>query len=210
MSVPVVYEDAEVLAVCKPAGRAVIAGRGLAQEPLVCELSRARGAKLWVVHRLDRAASGLLLFAKTAAAHRRLCDAFSSRRAEKLYQAAVLGRLEGCGEVNVPIKEYGSGRMGTGAGGKEARTAWRTLEAGARATLLELTPLTGRRHQLRVHLYSLGHPILGDPLYGKPLPVGGFARLLLHSLELRLPGLPPLRAETDAEFRALARAALAA
>lgn len=204
----VVYEDAEVLAVSKPAGRAVIPGRNLPEEPLAAQLSRERGERLWVVHRLDRAASGLLVLARSAAAHKRLSAAFEERRAKKTYLAVVSGRLEGRGRVDKALKEFGSGRMGAGPGGKPSLTEWRCLEAGARASFLEVAPVTGRRHQIRVHLYALGHPILGDPLYGAPLPVGGLPRLMLHAVALELPGLPPLRDETDAEFRRLTQSAL--
>ena len=196
-----------MLAVFKPAGTLVIPGRG-APGPTLKEEAQSRcGAPVWVVHRLDREASGLVLFAKTAQEHRRLCGLFESRGVEKVYWAIVRGALGGEGEVKLPIKAYGSGRMATAEGGLPCHTRYRALERFAGATLLEVRPVTGRRHQIRVHLNTLGCPILGDPLYGRPLPVPGAPRLMLHALELGLPAADgrrlTLRAEPPADFAAV-------
>lgn len=203
--VDVIYEDEAVLALCKPAGVASIAGRGDLGEPLSAAAARHAGGKVFIVHRLDRDASGLMLFAKEAAAHRLLCRQFESRSARKTYLALVLGKLEGEGRIDSPLKEFGSGRTAASASGKPSQTSWKALRSFRRSTLLEVHPLTGRRHQIRAHLYGLGHPILGDTLYGRPLPVGGAPRLMLHALSLSLLGPKgplSLRAEPTADFSA--------
>lgn len=200
----IVHEDDRILAVSKPVGRPVIPGRGEIGESIREELERLRGRKMFVVHRLDRESSGLLVLAKDAATHRRLCLEFEGRRARKIYLALVLGRIDEGGEIDRPLGVFGSGRMGVRAGGKSALTRFRVREALAGATLLEVEPVTGRRHQIRVHLWALGHPILGDPLYGEDRPVGGAARLMLHALALSFasPDMPALRAEPGEDFLA--------
>lgn len=177
------YEDARLLAVDKPAGRVVIQGRGEVGTPLDEECSRRAGAKLFVVHRLDRETSGVLLFAKDAATHRELSGLFEGRAVEKSYLALACGTISRPLTVDRPLAEYGSGRVGVRAGGKASLTEVRPLEAlGTRATLIEARPRTGRRHQIRVHLYAAGHPILGDPLYGTPKDAAQRAsRLMLHA-----------------------------
>lgn len=205
----IVYEDERVLAVAKPAGQEVIPGRGEKGPlpPLVEEASARCGRKLFVVHRLDRDASGVVLLAKDAETHRLLSMAFERRRVAKKYLAVVEGILKGSGSVERPLREFGSGRIGVAEEGKPAATRWRALRALKGATLLEVEPLTGRRHQIRAHLYSLGHPILGDRRYGEKRPVGGAPRLMLHALSLSIEGpagarLDP-RAEPPADFTAV-------
>lgn len=183
----VIFEDARVLVVDKPAGQPTIPGRGDVREALNVELSRARGLRLFIVHRLDLEASGLVVFAKDADAHRVLCAQFEGRRAEKTYLAAVTGTLTGQGVCDAPLKEFGSGRVAPSPEGKPSLTRWRAVRALRGATLLRVAPETGRRHQIRAHLCALGHAILGDPRYGPaPRPVGGVPRLLLHALSLRV------------------------
>ncbi len=198
----IVYEDDRLLALSKPAGQPSIPGRGEIGEPINIAAERHVGAKVFIVHRLDREASGLIVFAKDARTHRELCARFEARGVRKTYLAAVQGEVAGEGVIRSPIKEFGSGRMGVGPGGKPSITRYRHLRALRAASLLEVEPLTGRRHQIRVHLYSIGHPILGDPLYGKDRPVGGAPRLLLHSLELdfQLQGIPQLRCQPGQDF----------
>lgn len=197
----VVYEDEEVLAVSKPSGQPSIPGRGDAAEgALNLELEGRLGRKLYVVHRLDREASGLILFAKTPGAHARLCEQFEKRAARKTYLALVEGDVKAAGRIETPLREFGSGRVGVSEAGKAADTEYSVRAAGQGCTLLTVLPKTGRRHQIRVHLYSIGHPILGDPLYGAPRPVGGAPRLMLHALALGLAGLPPLVCPPGPDF----------
>ncbi|MDX6769435.1 MAG: RNA pseudouridine synthase [Elusimicrobiota bacterium] len=203
---PVVFEDDRLVAVNKPAGQPTIPGRGAVGEALNKELERRLGARLWVVHRLDREASGLVVFAKDADAHRALCADFESRRAEKTYLAAVTGVVPGEGRCDLPLKEFGSGRTAPASDGKHSLTRWKVSRPLKGATLLKVTPLTGRRHQIRAHLCAVGHPLLGDPLYGPaPRPVGGAPRLMLHALTLSLPSGAgyDLKAEPGPDFDAV-------
>jgi tRNA pseudouridine32 synthase/23S rRNA pseudouridine746 synthase len=202
VSAPVVFEDERLVAVSKPAGQASIPGRGDIGEPLNKELERRLGQRLWVVHRLDREASGLMVFAKTAEAHVLLCKEFESRSAHKVYLAVAAGKLMGEGRADQPLKEFGSGRVAPSKDGKHSLTRWSVERSLKGATLLKVEPLTGRRHQIRAHLAALGHPLLGDPLYGPPpRPVGGAPRLMLHALALSLPAAGvELRAEPGPDF----------
>lgn len=199
----VVHEDERLIAVSKPAGQIVIPGRGVQEEPLNAQAARHAGGRVYVVHRLDREASGLVVFAKDAGTHRELCAQFETRRVRKIYLALVLGEVGDAGKVERPIRAFGSGRMGVSEGGKPSLTLYRVREKLSGATLLEVEPETGRRHQIRVHLHSLGRPIVGDPLYGENRPVGGAPRLMLHAWELsfRLGRVLRLRAEPPDDFR---------
>lgn len=199
MPLQILYQDSDLLAVEKPSGQLVIPGRGEGLgEPMLQELERTLGRKIWVVHRLDRGASGLVLFAKSAAAHQRLCGLFQRREMKKSYQVVVQGIVEKGGTINAPIKIFGSGRLGVHPSGKPSLTDYEVLKPLAGSTLLQVMPHTGRRHQIRVHLYSIGHPVMGDPLYGKDRPVGGAPRLMLHAWKLEIPreGQEPLRLES--------------
>lgn len=139
-----------------------------------------------VVHRLDREVSGVVIFARNAAAHRRLNIEFEERRVTKTYLAAVAGvPEEEKGTVDAPLREFGSGRVGVDAErGKPSLTRWRVVERAAAATLVEVRPETGRRHQIRAHFYHLGHPVLGDARYGSPESASLCRRLMLHALEI--------------------------
>lgn len=164
------FEDHYFLAVNKPAGLLTIPGRGSAgkEETLKRSLEVETGTRLFTVHRLDRDASGAVIFAKNKEGHAWLCGKFENREMEKTYLAVVYGELNVSPiweTIEAPVKAYGSGRMGTGEGGKPSITQYRALEAFKGFSLLEVRPITGRRHQIRVHLYSIGHPILGDRLY---------------------------------------------
>lgn len=208
MSPLIVLENERVLAVSKPSGQLVIPGRGPATGPILkAEAEAHTGKPLLVVHRIDAGASGLVLFAKDADAHRELNRAFERREVEKRYLALVDGAVLQDQTVTRALKQFGSGRVGVVRGGRPAVTSFKVLERLGPATLLEVSPKTGKRHQIRVHLYSVGHPILGDPLYGNPLPVGGVSRLMLHalSLEVETPstGRLSLRSEPPEDFNAI-------
>lgn len=205
--VELLFENDDVVAARKPAGVPSIPGRGSAAAgALNGALERQLGRKLWVVHRLDLEASGLIVLAKNAPAHARLCAAFEGRGVRKTYLALAHGRVEAAGEVSLPLKEFGSGRTGVHAAGKPCLTRYVPRAQGKDCALLTVEPLTGRRHQIRAHLAALGHPILGDPLYGPPpRPVGGAPRLMLHALSLALPGLPALSCPPSPDFEAVCR-----
>jgi RluA family pseudouridine synthase len=189
--IPVLFENEDVIAVNKPEGLASIPERAAEKKNVLALLSARYGDKVYVVHRLDKEASGVLLFAKNAGAHRHLNDQFSSRAVDKAYRVLVHGRLEQDeGVIEKPLRQFGSGRMSVDPqGGKYSVTDFRVRERFDLYTLIDAYPATGRRHQLRVHFYSIGHPIVGDPLYGDKAVQSSFARMMLHArkIKCRLP-----------------------
>ena len=185
------FEDADLIVVMKPEGIAAIPERDLAVPSVQRLLEDTRSEKLFVVHRLDKEVSGLLIFARNATAHRALSMAFERREVHKRYLALAWGELAvgTSGEVALPIHTFGSGRMGVDARGKAALTRWTAWAAGSigqPVTLLELSPHTGRRHQLRVHAYAMGHALVGDPRYGDATIQKSQPRLALHAFEASL------------------------
>ncbi len=187
--VKVLYETDDYLAVDKPEGVVSVASAGRGGLPeLVADVF---GGRLFPVHRLDRGASGVIVFAKNAAAHRHLNGEFDRRQVRKTYLAVVDGAVAvSRGQINAPLREFGSGRMGVDPRrGKPSATEWKVAERLDGATLLRVSPTTGRRHQIRVHLYHIGHPILGDLRYGDRARQERFPRLMLHALSLEF-GLP--------------------
>jgi tRNA pseudouridine32 synthase/23S rRNA pseudouridine746 synthase len=168
-----------------------------------------RHADALIVHRLDMATSGLLLFARGAQAQRALSRAFAQREVEKRYVAVVEGLIAAeAGEINLPLMADWPNRPRQKVDaehGKAACTRWNVLERDmeARTTRVQLEPVTGRSHQLRVHMLALGHPILGDALYAPPATQQRPARLLLHARRLRLAhpaGTGELRLESAPPF----------
>jgi len=196
----VLYEDADVVAIDKPAGMTVHAGAGVHSGTLVnallhrfAELSGVGGAlRPGIVHRLDRFTSGVLLVAKNDAAHRQLAAQFSGRQVEKVYLALVHGRVKlESGRIERPIARDPRHRTRMTARRAEGRAAWsqyRVLRRFERFTLLEVRIGTGRTHQIRVHLSSIGHPVVGDTLYGAPAKIEGLpllGRFFLHAHRIR-------------------------
>ncbi|MBE0712540.1 MAG: RluA family pseudouridine synthase [Candidatus Aminicenantes bacterium] len=185
----VLFENADYLAVDKPEGIVSIAEAGRGGLPEL--LKDVFAGRLYPVHRLDREASGVIVYAKNADAHRQLNGQFDRREVRKTYLALVLGATgPASGLINAPIREFGSGRMGVDARrGKPSSTDWKVAERLDGATLVRVYPATGRRHQIRVHLYHIGHPILGDLKYGDPTIQGRYPRLMLHAvaIEFALP-----------------------
>jgi len=183
-AVRVLFETDDYLAVDKPEGVVSVAEAGRGGLP---ELLKDRTpGKLYPVHRLDRGASGVIVYAKNAAAHRHLNGEFDRREVRKTYLALVDGTMAvSRGRINAPIREFGSGRMGVDPKrGKPSSTEWKIAERLDGATLLRVNPATGRRHQIRVHLYHIGHPILGDLRYGERARQERYPRLMLHALAL--------------------------
>jgi RluA family pseudouridine synthase len=193
----VLYEDADILAVDKPEGIVSVSEAGKGGLPEL--LKPVFPGKLFPVHRLDREVSGVILFAKNAAAHRHLNMEFDRRAVRKTYLALVHGLpARERGTIDGPIREFGSGRMGVDPErGKPSSTEFERLEMFEGATLLKAFPATGRRHQIRVHLFSIGHPVVGDLRYGDRSVQSRFPRLMLHALavEFRSPGGKDLRIE---------------
>jgi len=180
------YIDKSLLAVNKPAGLLSVPGRGADKQDCLSARIQQEYPDALIVHRLDMATSGLLLFARGTEMQRRLSHLFREREVEKRYVAVVAGKVEpATGEVNLPIVADWPNRPLRKIDaelGKPSLTRYRLLahEADADTSRVELEPVTGRTHQLRVHMAAIGHPIVGDALYGGDAS-GRAERLLLHA-----------------------------
>lgn len=217
--VTVIARTPDLVAVSKPSGVAVVPARGEpAEESLRHRVEGLLGERLWVVHRLDRPTSGVVVFARSGEAHRALSLSFERREAAKVYVAYAGGALPGAGRIGVPLHPARRGKMrparGREPGRKDAVTdytvAARWRRAGGWVSKTELRPLTGRQHQIRVHLRWAGAPVLFDPLYGtreveQTVSDGPCRRLALHATRLELPGHPPLEASLPDELVELER-----
>jgi 23S rRNA pseudouridine1911/1915/1917 synthase len=196
LPIEVLYEDAAVIGINKRAGMAVHTGAGLHSGTLVNALlhrfealsTEGGDERPGIVHRLDKETSGVLVVARTDAAHRHLAEQFQSRTVEKVYLALVHGVVKSdTGTVEKPITRDPVRRTRMTcklAAGRHAITHWTVLRRFARHTMLEVRIGTGRTHQIRVHLASLGHPIVGDTLYGAPASKILPARFFLHAARL--------------------------
>jgi tRNA pseudouridine32 synthase / 23S rRNA pseudouridine746 synthase len=182
--------DDALLAVDKPADLLAVPGRGEAHRDCVAARVQREVPDALVVHRLDQATSGVMLFGRGAAMQRALSIAFAERRVAKRYEAIVHGIVgDEEGEVALPLLADWPNRPRQKVDhehGKASLTRWRVLsrDASSKTTRLQLEPVTGRSHQLRVHLAEIGHAIVGDTLYAHAAVE---PRLLLHACELRLP-----------------------
>ena len=205
--VQAVYADADLLVLAKPAGLLCVPGRGPDKQDCLSARAQQHWPGALVVHRLDQATSGLVLMARHVNAQRQLSHAFAERQVHKRYVAVVYGRLQG--EDGAPSPLDGNGgdgvhawhdihlpiaadwarrplRVVDHASGKPSHTRWRAVgyDTAAQTTRIELEPVTGRTHQLRVHLAALGHAILGDALYASAAVQALSPRLLLHACRL--------------------------
>jgi len=186
----VLYSDDDILVVDKPSGLLSVPGKAV--EHADCLEHRAKKAfrDSRIVHRLDMDTSGLLVLALNAKAHRHLGLQFERRHIKKVYLARVWGQVKNdSGTIDLPLICDWPNRprqMVDHQNGKPSKTDWSVLSRQANATRLELRPLTGRSHQLRVHLLSLGHPILGDNLYAHKQALEAVDRLQLHAHKLGL------------------------
>jgi len=196
-----VFADAHLLILNKPSGLLSVPGRG----PENADCLSARAQTVWpdalVVHRLDMGTSGLVAMARGAHAQRTLSDAFAQRLTHKRYEAVVAGEVnegehpidaDGWHTIDLPLQVDWPNRprsIVNHAAGKPSLTRWRATERGVlgQHTRLALEPVTGRSHQLRVHLLAIGHPILGDTLYATGAAQAAAPRLLLHANSLSLP-----------------------
>ncbi len=185
-----------LLVIDKPSGLPAVPGRGAHLQDCVASRVQAEFSDALVVHRLDMATSGLMLMARGVAAQRALGNAFARREVDKRYVAVVSGLLaspagDGWGEIALPLAADWPERPRQKVdvhGGKPSLTRYRVLGRDLPNGLsrVELQPLTGRSHQLRVHLLAIGHPIVGDTLYAPPEVQAQSARLLLHASALAL------------------------
>ncbi|HEX6735740.1 MAG TPA: RluA family pseudouridine synthase [Azonexus sp.] len=186
----VVFADDSLLVVDKPAGLLSVPGRGADKQDCLLSRAQAEFADALTVHRLDMSTSGLLLLARGAAMQSELSRLFRDRQVDKRYVAEVEGHLAtDAGEVDLPLICDWPNRPRQKVDftiGKRSLTRYRTLQRDPQAptSRVELEPVTGRSHQLRVHLAALGHPIVGDELYGSGSLENG-PRLHLHATELR-------------------------
>ncbi len=203
----IAFADAHLVVADKPAGLLAVPGRGEAgQDNLVSRLL-PRWPTLRVVHRLDQATSGLVVMALSAEAQRALSMAFEARAVHKQYRAVVSGAVAaGEGVITAPLIVDWPNRPRQKIdplAGKPSLTRWWRMDANATHSLLRLEPVTGRSHQLRVHLLSLGHPIVGDTLYHPDPAEAAAPRMLLHAAVLAFAHPvtgEPLRFESPAPF----------
>ena len=182
-----VHLDDDLIAIDKPAGLLSVPGRGPDKQDCASARVQAAHPGALVVHRLDQATSGLLLFARHLAAQRAVSRAFEQRQVEKTYIALVWGDPGADGLIDLPLLADWPNRPRQKVDpehGRPSQTRWHRLGVEGPNARLALEPLTGRAHQLRVHLLALGHPIVGDALYDPERPA---PRLMLHAHTLSLP-----------------------
>ncbi len=193
----IVHEDETLIVLDKPAGLVVHPGNGNASGTLLNALlyyapELEKVPRAGIVHRLDKDTSGLMVVARTLEAQTDLVRQLQAHTVKRYYQALVRGQLERGGSVDAPIGRHPTQRtkMAVLKGGKPARTHFRVVERFVDCTLVECALETGRTHQIRVHLTSIGHPLVGDPVYGggpSRIPAGpAFARQALHARRLGL------------------------
>ncbi|HEV7426291.1 MAG TPA: RluA family pseudouridine synthase [Thermoanaerobaculia bacterium] len=184
----ILYEDDALLFVNKPAG--IVVQRGYdADEPVLLETAMLHTQPLFLMQRLDRGTSGVMFFSKLASINANLTRQFEQKRIRKRYVAICEGELGERQTIDAPLIRIGPISFGVGDGGKRAVTIVTPLRATPRGSLISIDLLTGRTHQIRVHLAAIGHPLAGDWLYGQR----NEARPMLHARELSM--THPLRNE---------------
>lgn len=184
------HRDAHFLIINKPAGLLSVPGKGDLTDSVITRL-QAIEPNILLIHRLDRDTSGILVFALNKAAQSHISKQFQNRQTDKEYHALVSGYLSGKGSVDVPVN-YDASRpplhMADPSHNKPALTHWQAIEQfeinNEAVTRVKLTPITGRSHQLRVHMQYLGHAIIGDTLYADKLAQQLMPRLCLHAERL--------------------------
>jgi len=184
----VLYQDDDILVLNKQAGLLTVPGKAPEHfDSVIWRIQRALPTAR-IVHRLDMATSGIILLALHKPAQGNLGQQFEQRLVSKRYEAIVYGNVAtNEGEINLPLRCDWPNRpkqMVDHDGGKAAQTFYKVMDRNANTTRVELVPITGRSHQLRVHMLALGHPILGDRLYGQPNAVHQAKRLQLHATNL--------------------------
>ncbi|MDE2606648.1 MAG: RNA pseudouridine synthase [Burkholderiales bacterium] len=186
------FVDEHLLVLDKPAGLLAVPGRGADKQDCLAARAQALWPDALVVHRLDMATSGLFLMGRGIHMQRVLSRMFAERQVDKRYEAVVagdLGPLGTRGEIDLPLAADWPNRPRQQVDpvhGRPSLTRWEVLARQDGTTRLALEPVTGRSHQLRVHLLAIGHPILGDALYAPPGVLARAPRLLLHACALRL------------------------
>ena len=184
----ILHLTAQLIVVNKPSGLLCVPGRGAGKEDCLSRRVQAEYPDALIVHRLDMGTSGIVVMARGADALRALSLIFQKRRVHKRYQALV----DGCwtaaaeGEIDLPMTVEGPKQRVDHAAGRPSLTRYRVIDINtARAvSRIELDPVTGRSHQLRVHMEAMGHPIIGDDFYGTPASCAKAERLMLHACEI--------------------------
>ncbi len=186
----IIHHDSRLLVLDKPSGLLAVPGRGPDLQDCLSSRVQQVFPTARVVHRLDRDTSGLMLMALDLEAQRQLSRQFEQRLVQKRYECIVSGQPAGSeGLIDLPIgrdlaqpPRYRIDREA----GRASQTHWRLLQRQGDRARLAVKPVTGRSHQIRLHLATIGHPILGDPLYADPTALAAAGRLLLHARELSL------------------------
>ncbi len=190
LPIEIIYEDDDIAVIYKPSGIVVHPSPGHPKDTVVnallYHLSSLSQDSLrpGIVHRLDGDTSGLMVVAKNDRAHKILADEFKERKVEKVYRAVVWGRIEGEGVLDFPIGRHPRDRkkMAVVNGGREAVTIYKPIKTSEDFSYIEVRIKTGRTHQIRVHMSHIGHPIVGDRIYGKKSD--NTDRLMLHAFKL--------------------------
>ncbi|GAB4434854.1 MAG: RluA family pseudouridine synthase [Anaerolineales bacterium] len=183
----ILYQDKHIIVLNKPAGLSVLPEGWEPDAPYLRQMLEQKFGQIWVVHRLDKVTSGVMVFARTAEAHRALNRQFEKREVEKVYHAIVEGTPPWDERVARHMLRTNVGRkhrtVVVHERGKNSETEFKVIQRGQDQALVEAIPKTGRTHQIRVHLSALGYPLLGDVLYGasEAAPMG---RPALHALSL--------------------------
>jgi RluA family pseudouridine synthase len=211
-TIRIVYEDYDLVVLDKPPGIPVVPDRWDPEKLNLYDLLNSllqkdpssEIEKIWVVHRIDQDTSGLVIFAKNSEGHQLLNKAFSAGEVQKSYLAVVKGcPAKTDGQIDFALSSSQKGRVVVDPDGKKSITKYRVIEKFSRFSLLEVTPLTGRTHQIRVHLLAIGHPLAVDPIYTRHrsfaitdikryarVPIEDrpalISRLTLHAMELKL------------------------
>jgi 23S rRNA pseudouridine1911/1915/1917 synthase len=215
--IEIIYEDADYLIISKPAGILVHSSKNSANSektvvdwlrehrPEVKDVGDNPQERPGIVHRLDRDTSGVLLIAKNNQSFAHLKNLFQSGKIKKSYLALVWGKINGAGKINKPIGlRSGTTKRSVQAKNmkmiKEAITEYKAIQNFEHFTLLRVFPKTGRTHQIRVHLASIGHAIVGDLLYGPKKKVTGLSRQFLHAESIEFTSLNGSRIRVEAEL----------
>ncbi|WP_209287238.1 pseudouridine synthase [Marinobacterium alkalitolerans] len=186
----IIFADDQLVVVSKPAGLLSVPGRGPEKQDCLWRRVQEQYPTARIVHRLDQATSGLMVLALNADSHRNLSLQFQNRDTEKRYRARVHGLpIDDQGSVELPLRcdwERRPRQMVDHDKGKPALTLWQCIERDEdeNTSLMLLTPITGRSHQLRVHMMALGHPILGDRFYAPAASAHRYPRMMLHAEQL--------------------------
>jgi 23S rRNA pseudouridine1911/1915/1917 synthase len=177
----ILYEDAALLFVNKPAG--IVVQRGYdAEEPVLVEIAAAYAGTIFLMQRLDRGTTGVMFFSKLASINANLTRQFEGKRIRKRYVALCEGKLGERQTIDAPLVRIGPISFGVGDGGKRAVTIVTPIRSTPSGSLLAIDLLTGRTHQIRAHLAAIGHPLIGDWLYGER----NAPRPMLHAKELSM------------------------